>query len=146
MSYSSVHEFLTFGLLEEGTEDMQRINLPGFLGAASARIDTYLRSGGYDVPIPSTTDTTQLKHWEWALTKWAVFQLYGFDFLARNAEVLKLAYDEAMKELQLVADGKLKPIPIDPVTGETEDADPTTDTGGAYVVTETARGWGTDLV
>lgn len=143
MSYSSVKEFLTFGLEEGGTEDMQNLDPKGFLDAAASRIRTYARTGGYGVDgsLPANADTTQLKAWEWILAKYAILQKYGFDFLARNAASIEEQYKEAMAELKLVSEGKLNPFPIDPTTGETQDADPTTEPDGAAVVSEPLRGW-----
>lgn len=143
MSYSTVTEFLNFGMSEASTSDMEGIDLGGFLGAASSRIRTYARTGGYDVdgPLPLNADTTQLKAWEWILAKYAVLQKYGFDFLARNAASIEEQYKEAMAELKLMSEGKLNPFPVDPTTGETQDADPTDEPGGAAIVSDTLRGW-----
>lgn len=143
MSYSTVTEFLDYGLSEAGTEDMKGLDPKGFLDAAASRIRTYARTGGYDVDgsLPANADTTQLKAWEWILAKYAILQKYGFDFLARNAASIEEQYKEAMAELKLMSEGRLKPFPTDPTTGETQDADPATEPDGATIVSEPLRGW-----
>lgn len=142
-SYSTTQEFLDYGLEKGGTEDMTNLDTNGFLDAASSRIKMYARTGGYDVDasLPANADITQLKSWEWILARYAILQKYGFDFLARNAASIEEQYKEAMAELKLVSEGKLNPFPIDPETGETQDADPTSEPEGASVYSEPLRGW-----
>lgn len=141
MSFSTPEEFLSEGLRGEATEDMQNLDIQAHLNTACGRIETYLRTGGYDLPIPVTSVTKQLKYWEWVIAKVAILHDYGFDFLAKNTESLKSQYDEVMDELKMVAKGELRPIPIDLTTGETLDANPETEPNGAGVYSEPARGW-----
>jgi len=141
MSFSTPEEFLDEGLRGEATEDMLNLNIQGHLDTACGRIETYLRTGGYDLPIPVASVTKQLKYWEWVIAKVAILHDYGFDFLAKNTESLKSQYDEVMEELKMVAKGDLRPIPIDLATGQTEDANPETEPNGSGVYSETPRGW-----
>jgi phage gp36-like protein len=146
MSYSTPEEFLSEGLRGEGTEDMQGLDIQAHLDTAASRIDTYLRTGGYDLPIPATSDTKNLKYWEWVVAKVAILHDYGFDFLAKNTESIKSQYDEVMDELKMVAKGELRPIPINNTTGEIQDAVPETEPCGAGVSSEEARNWSALLV
>lgn len=106
------------------------------LSAASQLADGYLRQQ-YDLP---------LKTWGADLTR-AICHIASYDVLTArgyNPEAggdvtIRIRYEDAIRWLERVSDGKISPSIVDSSVGATDVGDTTA--GGPELVTSSSRGW-----
>jgi hypothetical protein len=111
------------------------------LETAKERIETAFRAAGHDLPIPLTSITREIKRIECILG--------GYDYImGRGGEAVDgvdaqfiETWKTAEQWLRDVAKKVQQPLPVDPDTGEPEDADPDKAESGAGVYSDASRNW-----
>lgn len=145
MTVTTLGDFQTHGIPGQAIWGDDWAAVSEHVAAAEDDILEALRSGGYEEPIPSTSWTRSMKRNACIIAGYHFLRVRGWEATsAADAEFVESYRGEnfgVLAWLKNVAKGNVKPLPVN-ATGQALDANPTTEPGGAAVIAEERRGWG----
>lgn len=129
--YAVPSDLAALGLPVAATDGTDPAALQAALDAASDRADSYLRSR---FTLPLTTVTNDLKSAVCSIAAFRILTTRGFNPESGSDTALKLLFDDAIKWLTMVGDGRITPA----FTDSSGDPDAPT---APLVISNCRRGW-----
>lgn len=130
-AYATTTDFANLGLPASATGGMSADAITAALAAASRKVDGYL-SDAFTLPLVTWSD--DITEATCALAAWTLLSVRGFN-PDRGADVaVRQRYEDAVRFLERVADGKITPV----VTDSSPAAQPA---AAPIVASDDQRGW-----
>jgi phage gp36-like protein len=105
-AYCEIADLSQLGIRAEALSSIETENLQAAIGAASAKIDSYLRSR-YTLPLADWD--TSIREIAVKLSVYLAIKVRGFNPARPNDELIRLDYEDAMRELRDIEAQRMHP-------------------------------------
>ncbi len=130
-AYATSTDFGRLGLPAAATSNVSPQAITAALDSASRKVDGYLAD---EFTLPLVTWSDDLREVVCALAAWTVLTTRGFNPDSPSDAAVRTRYDDAIRWLERVADGKIRPVIKDSAPAEQPASAP-------MVFSNPPRGW-----